>query len=240
MDNKQIIDKEVRNVKMSFVGYTRSLALCSNMNYETENLDFIDRIKEGENYYDLGACEGRFSLYAALKGIPTISFEPEKLNFSAFIENIQINELAENKILKPYHLGVGEKNRKATMKIGQPWAGGHQKVVDYKETRADLSFDFTDEQNIDIISLDAFIEENKLSPPIYMKVDIDGSEMPFLIGAEQTLSRSSLKAILFELSNLDPKYDEIISFLTKCGLIATEHFQVPNEPNLFNILFERK
>jgi FkbM family methyltransferase len=240
MEDKQVISNTVRGQAMQFVGYTRSLALCSNMNYEVENLDFIDRVGPGEVYYDLGACEGRFSLYAALKGIETYAFEPEKMNYSAFRENLEINGLLEKSHMHAFNKGVGARFQGATIKIGQPWAGGHQKVVDYQETRTDLNFDFKEEQAIEIVPLDGFISQNNLPVPTYLKVDIDGSEMPFLEGASQTLASPKLKAVLFELSTLDPRFHEILRKMEEAGLAEIQRFQVPNEPNLFNILFERK
>src|SRR5438874_9975831 len=37
------------------------------------------------------SCEGRFSLYAALRGVRCFAFEPEELNFRALMENIELN-----------------------------------------------------------------------------------------------------------------------------------------------------
>ena len=239
MEDKKVISNSVRGLNMKFVGYTRSLALCSNMNYEVENLDFIDRIQPGETYYDLGACEGRFSLYAALKGIEVYSFEPEKMNFGAFSENLEINGLSGKSHVHIFNAGVGARFQNATIKIGQPWAGGHQKVVDYNETRADLNFEFKEEQIIEIVPLDGLIEKENLPVPNYLKVDIDGSEMPFISGAINTLSSKELKAVLFELSILDPKFDQILDKMKEAGLKEFKRFQVPNEPDLFNFLFER-
>ena len=58
---------DVRGSTLNLMTYTRSLKLCAKMNYETENLDFIDGMKQGEVLFDLGACEGRYSIYAALR-----------------------------------------------------------------------------------------------------------------------------------------------------------------------------
>ena len=84
---KKIVNRNVRGVKMSLLANNRTLELCSKMNYQKENLDFIDSIPKGGTLFDLGACEGRFSIYAALKGINVIAFEPEKMNFKALSEN---------------------------------------------------------------------------------------------------------------------------------------------------------
>ena len=234
----KIAENNVRGIPMKFVAYTRSLELCSRMNYETENLDFIDQIKPGEILFDLGACEGRFSIYAALKGVKCYSFEPEKNNYSAFLENIQVNSLSQD-IVKAYKLAIGEANKKGKLKIGQPWAGGHQKVVEQVETREDLKFDFKDEEEIEVVGLDQFIEDGNVECPDYLKVDIDGSEVSFLQGAQKTLNNKRLKKVIFELETNDKNFDSIISNLKKNGLEEDQRFGVPNEPHLFNIVFKR-
>ena len=126
--NKSSTHINVRGIELKLMTYTRSLELCARMNYETENLDFIDSLPSGSILYDLGACEGRFSIYAALKGIRVIALEPENRNFGVFKENIALNLIPENQ-LTALNIAIGETTGKGTIKIGQPWEGGHQKVV---------------------------------------------------------------------------------------------------------------
>lgn len=228
----------VRGVGMKLMTYTRSLELCSRMNYETENLDFIDKMEPGQVMYDLGACEGRFSLYAALKGIRVVSFEPEEKNFSVLSQNIQVNALQQGSI-HAIHAGVGAANGKAVINIGQPWAGGHQKIVDHGEIRNDLNFDFVEKQEINLVSLDELLDEGKLPVPDYLKIDIDGSELPFLKGAEKALRHGNLKGIIFELNESDPNFKMIIADLSGYGFKENGRFNVPNEPDLYNIIFYR-
>jgi FkbM family methyltransferase len=232
-------DVEVRGINFKLMTYTRSLELCARMNYETENLDFIDTIKPGNVLYDLGACEGRFSIYAALKGLTVISFEPEAKNYLVFSQNIEINKIDKNKI-SAVNAGVGAKNANAIIKIGQPWEGGHQKIVEHEETRNDLNFNFVETQEIKIVSLDTFINEEGLPLPDYLKIDIDGSEMSFLLGATETLKSKTLKGIIFELNELDPNFKSIISLLNNNKFLEHERFEVPNEPHLYNIVFKRE
>lgn len=237
-DNLEYTSIQVRGVDMKLMTYTRSLELCSRMNYETENLDFIDKMEPGQVMYDLGACEGRFSLYAALKGIRVVSFEPEAKNFSVLSQNIQINGLLPESI-HAIHAGIGAANGKAVINIGQPWAGGHQKIVDHGEIRNDLNFDFVDKQEINLVSLDELLNEGKLPVPDYLKIDIDGSELPFLKGAKKALQHSNLKGIIFELNESDPNFKKIIADLSGYGFKESGRFNVPNEPDLFNIIFYR-
>ena len=229
-------DVSVREVSFKLMSYTRSLELCARMNYETENLDFIDLIKPGETLYDLGACEGRFSLYAALKGIHVFSFEPEQKNFKVLNENVALNNLNKGQI-NVFNVAVGDINHEGILKIGQPWEGVHQKVVEHGQIRQDLNFNFTDEQKIKIVSLDNFIAENKIPVADFMKIDIDGSEVPFIHGAAKTLSSSHLKGIIIELDKKDKMYGWIVDELKAMDFVLKSEHQVPNEPSLFNFIF---
>lgn len=237
MENTETVDVEVRGQALTLSAFNRSLRLCARMNYETENLDFIDDLGEGKVYYDLGACEGRFSVYAGSKGLTVFAFEPESQNFETLKANIDNNGLESS--LTAFNVGVGARTGEAEMSIGQPWPGGHQKVVQHDKVRQDLDFEFVDQQKIKIVGLDEFIASNGIPTPDAMKIDIDGSEMPFLVGAKQTLSQSSLLKVLFELDEADPNFRLIISALSEAGLEVETKYQVPNEPTLFNYKFVR-
>lgn len=208
------------------------------MNYEIENLNFIDQIKKGETMFDLGACEGRFSLYAALKGIICFAFEPEKNNYQALLNNIGINNL-NHELIKPFKLAIGNKNQSGKLKIGQPWADGHQKVIEQLETRNDLNFKFIHEELVEIVSLDDFLLINKIACPDYLKVDIDGSELSFIEGADILLANKKLKGLIFELEINDKNFDHIILCLTEKGFKEENRYQVPNEAGLYNFIFRR-
>ncbi|NND51906.1 MAG: FkbM family methyltransferase [Flavobacteriaceae bacterium] len=233
--DKQTTDIDVRGLTMNLLTFNRSLELCARMNYEQENLDFIDGLPENAIFYDLGSCEGRFAIYAGLKGKRVYAFEPEKDNFETLKANITNNNLVGQVIA--FNVGVGEKNEDGILNIGQPWPGGHQKIVESTIHRSDLDFDFKTNQKIQIVGLDTFIEQNQLENPDYLKVDIDGSEIPFLKGASKTLEK--VKKLIFELNKNDENYQNILSNLESKGLKFESEHEVPNEPNLYNIVFSR-
>ncbi|MBK6634351.1 MAG: hypothetical protein IPG38_08555 [Chitinophagaceae bacterium] len=56
---------------------------------------------------------------------------------------MSLNKISEDK-LTAIHAGVGAKNGKAIINIGQPWEGGHQKVIEHGEIRNDLNFNFVE------------------------------------------------------------------------------------------------
>ncbi len=228
----EITDVQIRGENLRLVAWNRALRLCARMNRETEVLDFIDEITPGEVFYDLGACEGRFSLYASSRGAEVVAFEPEAKNLQAFRENIVRNDYPVS--LHP--VGVGAREGRAILQIGQPWAGGHQKVV-AGAPRKDLDFNFVQKQEIRMVSLDQYLREQNLPQPHHMKVDIDGSELPFLKGAEGVLGRETLRRIIIEIFLSDGTGDEIISHLTNYGFAMGKQF--PVEPGLYNVVFER-
>lgn len=233
----QITRSEVRGVQMQLVTHTRALELCARMNYETEVLDFIDQIPAGDVLYDLGACEGRFALYAALREVRCYAFEPEALNFQAMQENIELNGEAVKSALTPYQYAVGARSHQTTLKIAQPWAGGHQRVIATAPSRVDLNFAFSQSQAVEVVALDEFIAAHQLPTPNYLKIDVDGSERPFIEGARLTLGHAKLKAVIFELCTEDDDFDAIINSLAALGLVATQRHEV--EAGLYNIVFVR-
>jgi FkbM family methyltransferase len=238
-DAKQHVVTQVRGHLLSLVSYTRSLELCARMNYETEVLDFIDQISPGKVLYDLGACEGRFALYAAKRKVQCYAFEPEAANFQAMQENLELNGDVAGEYLHPVNCAVGDRSGTAILRIGQPWAGGHHKTVADAADRVDLQFEAATEQEIRIVALDEYIASAGLPAPDYLKVDVDGSEIPFMKGAARTLASPNLKGIIFELYRPDDSYSFVTARLQEAGFTVGEHFPVPNAPDLFNVLFAR-
>ena len=233
----KVVTAHVRGAVLKLAAHTRALELCARMNRELEVLDFIDACAPGSILYDLGACEGRFALYAALRGLRCYAFEPETLNFQTLLENIELNGEDVKRLLVPLKYAVGQTSQSGTIRIGQPWAGGHHRVVN-GAGRADLTFNAALEQQIEIVSLDELIASGSLPPPDYLKVDVDGSELAFIQGSSATLRRKELNAIIFELSDRDENYSPILSFLDSCGFAVSRRHEL--EPNLFNVWFQRR
>tara|TARA_B110000046_G_scaffold60648_1_gene68136 strand:- start:6074 stop:6790 length:717 start_codon:yes stop_codon:yes gene_type:complete len=230
---------DVRGVSFFLNTYTRNLELCARMNYETEVLDFIDGVKEDEVFFDLGACEGRFSLFASKKKINVYAFEPDKYNFKVLMENLEINRNEDSNFIA-MNIALGSHDHEGEMMIGQPWEGGHQKIVVEKGTgRNDLNFEAKEFEKISIRSLDSLLKSPDIPKPNYLKVDIDGSERAFITGAKETLKSRDLKGLIIELNLLDESFGWIIQELTKVGFNEINRFQVPDEGNLFNILYLR-
>jgi FkbM family methyltransferase len=233
---------DVRGTPMQFACHNNALRHYAQMIDEPEVLDLIDEIPQAAVFYDLGACEGRFALYAALRGVRTFAFEPELLNFRTLLENQELNGLSADTQLTALRLAVGNYTGRGVMRVAQPYPGGHLRnlvqagmpgVSGSQTTNNEQVF----MQGVDVVALDAWIERNRLPVPNYVKVDVDGSEIHFLEGARRTLKSTELRAIMFELSHDGPVYEQAEAALAVAGFQpVSEHFI---QPGLFNVMFRR-
>lgn len=235
---EEVVSRDLRGVNMQLLASNRALRLCSQMNYETEVLDIIDRTPTGEVFCDLGACEGRFSVYAALKGLKVISIEPELRNFSALEKNCALNGLEPEQLTR-LNLAVGNRNGECQLDVGQPWEGGHQKMVSSIASRNDLEFEVVESQTVKMVRLDDLWAEEALPVPYSLKVDIDGSERIFLEGATKTLRDVHLQHLMIELQVADNTFESIFAEIESHGFSYQDRWQIPNEPGLFNYLFSQ-
>ena len=72
---------------------------------------------------------------------------------------------------------------------------------------------------VSTITIDKFLEKNKIKSVDVMKVDIDGSESEFLQGANETLKNNKVKIILLEVTDKKNSYinkeKKIVNFFKK-------------------------
>ena len=210
------------------------------MNRETEILDEIDKLKKTDIFYDIGACEGRFSLYAASKNIASLAFEPEKLNFTILKKNIKLNNF--KKRIRAFQVAISSSQKNGVLLIGQDWPGGHWKKLKDSKHRPDLKFKIRKTQAVKIYSLDNIIKNKKLPFPNLLKIDADGSEFSILQGALNVLKSKELKTIIVEFFISRKTYasniKSIIVKLKKLGFLVKYRKQI--EHKLYNYIFTKQ
>lgn len=203
---------------------------------EKDVYDFIDSIGPDDILYDLGACEGRFSVYSGCKNIATYSFEPDCYNFAVLKENIEINNLDRVHI---YKVAISNVNEELFLLKNQPWEGGHLKVLENGERTGDFE-NCKEKEMVTAYKLDTFIEDNKLPYPDYIKVDVDGNEINFIEGADKALS--NIKKLHIELT--DHNKDTIVNRLSKYQLIIEKKYDIYSSggnkyEGLYNYIFSK-
>lgn len=209
--------------------------------YEPQVLDYIDRLEPGASFYDLGACVGFFSLYAAARGMKAHAFEIEAKNFAALESNLAVNQHLS---VQAFQIGVSDGTSEwDELRVGQNRAGGHHKTLVSDEFAGPASIMHDDYaiERVRVDALDKLIDRYQLPRPEHMKIDIDGSEVLFMRGASQTLASTTLQSLMFELYEGSPYYEGILKQLSHYGFSLTAKHPIeqpwPGCERLFNCEF---
>ncbi len=179
--------------------------------YETDGVN----LNEGDYVIDAGANIGMFSIFASSKigeKGKIFAFEPIPEAQELLRENIELNKSKNIKVI-PFALGESKKELEFFLSPNNIEAssgyfdrgGGRTKIRQ--------------------ISLDRFVEENKISKINFIKADIEGMERNFLIGAEETIKRFKPKiAICIYHRPDDPMVLErmIKEFVPEYRIVKTE------------------
>jgi len=138
---------------------------------------------KGLTIYDIGAFHGLLTLFFARQGRQIISYEPNTRNHERLTDNLRLNRIKNVQVRK---VGVGSETRVATMFVSLVMPGGasvERNTVDglLNSKRHVIS------ESISIVMLDNDIREMSLPAPDFIKIDIEGGELPALMGARNTL-----------------------------------------------------
>lgn len=233
INNKQNLGSRFNNLVLFHKDYTS--------HNEQEILDYIDKIPKKEVFYDLGSCVGYFTLYGAVKGLNVYSFEVDPTNYEGLCKNIDFNNLKDK--INCYNIGIADGDmRQIPLFVGQDKVGGHHKTLDINNFSAAENIRNEKYKKIDVnvISLDKFIEKEKIPYPQHLKVDIDGSEYDFLKGATKTLKNA--KSMIIELEESNKLFNEIMKIITNNNFSFVSKYSVKQEKckTLFNYEFTKK
>ena len=71
---------------------------------EPETIEWINGFNKTDIFWDIGANVGVYSLYAALRGLSVLAFEPSPSNYYLLSRNIEINKRSCQLILSLIHI----------------------------------------------------------------------------------------------------------------------------------------
>lgn len=208
-------------------------------NIEPELLDWIDSLPSQSTFFDIGASNGFFALYAHLAGLEVTAFEPDALNYCA----LEINRFLNKADFGSFNIALTDHTHIGELYINTFGFGMHNKVLDEKANRDGIPEAAIEHiQKVISFALDDFVQIFKIAPPRFIKIDVDGSEMKVLQGAGTLLS--NVEQLFIELSDLRPDYTVIRQAIENLGLRLQQQFPVRHHKGghyqgLYNYIFKR-
>ncbi len=143
--------------------------------YEWKTQERIAReVRPGSVFFDVGANVGFYSLLAAIRMRTgrVYAFEPLPENIVFLRRHLQMNRIRNVEVLQVAisdRPGTASFVRESTRAMGKLKAGGSL--------------------NVETATLDCLIAENRVAPPNFIKMDIEGGEFGALLGATRCFRR---------------------------------------------------
>lgn len=168
----------------------------------TGNIDFVpdaenstrnalfDRITDGQVFYDIGAHGGVYTitLFKRFRNLQVYSFEPQPNDLLA---NLRLNDLPVDNV---HAVAVGNEPGVVRMTTKE---------------RSSNHVSAEGDREVLMVRLDDYVREKGVPPPDWIKIDIEGLELPALKGAEG-LIRESRPTIICEINQLYGRFGTTI------------------------------
>lgn len=162
--------------------------------YERETVEMLrSLLKIGDSFVDGGAHIGYYTLLASSLIGPSgrvFAFEPSPSTFSRLLRNAELNNLMRATLL-PYALGDREVS--STIFRLNPENAGMDSLSPGNDEIAEKA-------SCAVVTLDGLLASGLMVPPQVIKLDVEGSEMNALRGAERLLSGHAPPAVIFEIN----------------------------------------
>jgi len=141
----------------------------------------VREVRAGGVFFDIGANVGFYSLLSSFLVEPgkVFAFEPLPRNTAYFKKHVALNQRENIELLE---LALSDWNGKSQFELEKTGAMG--KI----HSGGSLS--------VDVVTLDALLQAQRVAPPNYMKMDIEGEEFKALLGAKVCFERYHPKLFL--------------------------------------------
>jgi FkbM family methyltransferase len=231
-------DGSIRLGVSSMVELATRLRSCGK---EPETVGWIhEHVRPGDVLYDVGANVGAYSLVAArhTAGAAKIyAFEPSATTFAQLCRNIALNGCVDCVI--PFPAAFGAENAVLSFNYTSMESGAARHSVGSASDRG-MPFQPAYTQPILVYDMDGFIETFKLDTPTHIKIDVDGTELEIVRGAQRTLGNPRLRTLMIELDWGTPEADATRAIIENAGFELALRTSHDAEQGIANCLFVRK
>jgi FkbM family methyltransferase len=163
-------------------------------------------LRQNDLFIDVGANIGSYTILASAHvGANSITYEPVPLTFKGLLNNLRINNIMDRVSVNNVAVGSDEGEINFTTDRG---------TMNHVTNNPDDNF-----ISVPISTLDLSIRN--LNVPALLKIDVEGYEYEVLMGSNNLLSNSNLKAIIVETNLQGDRYgnsgNALIQLLDKYG-----------------------
>ena len=136
----------------------------------------LDVLADGEVFVDVGAHAGVYSILASsVPGVRVVAVEPSTATFDRLAENIDLNDIGEQ--VTALRTALGSRGGEARLSTG-------------RDAMNALVHDDDQGEPVALSTLDSLTADLGAATVGLIKIDVEGSELDVLAGAERTLARS--------------------------------------------------
>ncbi len=167
---------------------------------EFQDMAFLLHVSRPEDLFiDVGANVGSYTMLAgAVVGTRGYAFEPVPSTYNRLVDNVRLNRMDD---------------RITCLNIGLSQKPGQINFTSRSDTTNHVlaSDEPTDDSIcVEVSTLDTVLEQDSIldqdSPPLLIKIDVEGYETPVLEGATKTLSHPALHSVILELNGSGSRY----------------------------------
>jgi len=191
---------------------------CKSCAKEPETVQWIEKyVKDGDNFLDIGANIGAYSLIAASLGARVTAFEPAIPNFDLLFRNIVLNRFDGVIDPMPFMVSDGDGLKDFGYSEYSPGAALHN-------MNNDSLWHWVQAYKLDSIIFDQ---------PDHVKIDVDGYEDKVLYGAINLLMERPAQTMQVEIPSTS---DALIQWLYQFGYEVIKQ-TIRNDSKYRNVLF---
>jgi FkbM family methyltransferase len=214
-----IISQETEFGTISFFspGKTPEWRARTLLTKEPETIEWINSFNGSDVFWDIGANVGVYSLYAALKKLTVVSFEPSPGNYYLLSRNIEINRMDDR--VSAICIAFNDTTGLGAFYMGSTRLGGAGNSFGEAIDSRGKPFTASLKQAMIGFSIDDFVEQFNPPFPNHIKIDVDGNESRIIRGAKRTLSDLRVKSVCVELNRERGDWIELIE---KAGMVARD------------------
>ena len=155
----------------------------------------------GLTIYDVGAFQGILTLFFADRAGPdgqVVAFEPHPDNYRRALTHLELNRVANVTVR---NVAVGETTGSLDL-LGPPGGGGTASAVEEVQRKYLSLGEDLESVQVPVVSIDEEARSGAFPDPDFVKIDVEGMELPVLHGLSETIARCKPK-LFVEMHGVD-------------------------------------